>query len=636
MTDLSHRFCGDGADRMAEITNEYPDYVPVADDLQGRAVWPAYRRLSRQELTVFGVGVAAAAGAAAIIATGGVVTYSDAFAAVLVANIVGLTIAGLLWLHARPWNRLGAVLLQLAITAFFCSFAGASSPVLFLVGNVALWLFALGVVWSVAAFPSGRLDAGGRVLVAFAAVVFVGIGLPQLFVTQQNLGVAFVGRCFADCPRNLLLVSSSPDVAHHLKVAQGIGRSVLSVAIVVLFASRYARASRPRRRIVLPVYVVSLLYAAGFAVNGIAVDALGDSAQPGVASRFAIVGARILFPFGFVAAILLAHAYAGTALAGMARELGDTTSATGIEALVRRVLDDTSARLGFWVSRFGTFTDLQGRALELDPAQEWRTWRCFDRGGERVLALEHDAALADDPELVQAVGSAALIGLENRRLQRNLLDSIEELRASRRRLVVAAAGERRRIEQNLHDGTQQRLVALRIQLELAREQAPSGSALRARLAQMGNDLSESLDELRAVAHGIYPQLLTDEGLPAALHDTAPRIGIPVDVETEDVGRFAEDAEVALYYTCLEALQNAVKHGGDDVSARVTVRREGRTLYFRVADTGVGFAIRHRRGGTGLTNMTDRIGAVGGSIAIRSAPGRGTTVEGRIPLEHGRR
>ena len=137
--------------------------------------------------------------------------------------------------------------------------------------------------------------------------------------------------------------------------------------------------------------------------------------------------------------------------------------------------------------------------------------------------------------------------------------------------------------------------------------------------------------LRAVAHGIYTLLLTDEGLSAALHDAAPRIPVPVEVDADDVGRLPEETEVAVYYTCLEALQNVVKHGGDVVSARVTLRREGRTLHFRVTDDGVGFSVRHRPGGSGLMNMTDRIGAVGGSIAIRSVPGSGTTIEGRIPL-----
>jgi signal transduction histidine kinase len=340
----------------------------------------------------------------------------------------------------------------------------------------------------------------------------------------------------------------------------------------------------------------------------------------------------VLFPFGFTAAILLAHAYAGTALAGMARELGESSSVAAVEDLVRRVLDDASARLGFWVTRFGAFVDRHGRTLELEPRDEWRTWRSFARNGERTLVVEHDAALSDDPELVQAVGAAALIALENRRLQRSLLDSIDELRASRRRLVVAQASERRRIERDLHDSTQQKLVALRIQLELAREQADLGTPLRARLAQMGHDLTDALDELRAVAHGIYPQLLTAEGLVAALHDAAPRVGVPVELEVDDIGRLPEETEVAVYYTCLEALQNIVKHGGDDVSAHVTIRREGRTLYFRVADDGAGFALRHRPGGSGLTNMTDRIGAVGGSISIRSASGSGTTVEGRIPLD----
>ena len=614
---------------MAELTYNRSEFAGVADAAQARVDWPVYRHASRPEVLAVAVAVAAAVGAAAIVETGGVVARPALFATVAAASVVGFAFAGLLWLHGRPWNRLGPLLLQLAVVAFFSSFAGASSPWLFFAGNASLWLFIVGSVWVIAAFPSGRLDPAGRVLVGFAAVILLGAWLPRLLLSAHGVPASFLGACGGTCPRNVLLVSAQPGVAHELTVAQGVSRAVLGFAVVGYLAVRYARASRPRRRIVLPVYVGSALYALLFAVNGIVVDALGEA--PSTTYRYVGAVTRIAFPLGFAAAILLAHAYAGTALAGMARGLGESSSVAAVEDLVRRVLDDAGARLGFWVARYGVFADRHGRSLELPPGEEWRTWRVFDRGGERVLALRHDPALSDDPELVQAVGSAALIALENRRLQRNLLDSIDELRASRRRLVVAAAVERRRIERNLHDSTQQKLVALRIQLELAREQAPSGTPLRARLAQMGNDLTDALDELRAVAHGIYPQLLTDEGLSAALHDAAPRIPIPVEVDAADVGRLPEETEVAVYYTCLEALQNVVKHGGEIVNARVTLRREGRTLYFRIADDGAGFSVRGRRGGTGLTNMTDRIGAVGGSIAIRSHPGSGTTVEGRIPL-----
>jgi signal transduction histidine kinase len=614
---------------MAELTYNRPEFTAVADDPQARAGWPAYRRLSRPEAVMVAASLAAAAGATAIIETGGVVDHADAFAGVIAASILGFALTGLLWSHARPWNRIGPLLLQLAVAAFLASFAAASSPWLFLVGNVALWLFMAGSIWVLAAFPSGRLDTGGRILVGAGTVVLLTAWLPRMLVSAHGVGTSYIGTCGDNCPRNVLLVSPRPGLAADLAVVQGIYRASIAVAVIVYIAIRYVRASRPRRRIVLPVYAVALLYALSFAVNGIVVDALGGT--PSAPYRFLQIATRIAFPLGFAAAILLAHAYAGTALARMAGGLGDSSSVAAVESLVQRVLDDSTARLGFWIARYGVFADRHGRALTLPAEDEWRTWRVFDRGGEKTLALEHDAALSDDPELVQAVGSAALIALENRRLQRNLLDSIDELRASRRRLVVAAAAERRRIERDLHDSTQQKLVALRIQLELAREQAPGGTPLRARLAQMGSDLTDALDELRAVAHGIYPQLLTDEGLSAALHDAAPRIPVPVEVDANDVGRLPEETEVAVYYTCLEALQNVVKHGGDVVNARVTLRREGRTLYFRITDDGAGFSVRHRRGGSGLMNMTDRIGAVGGSIAIRSVPGRGTTIEGRIPL-----
>jgi signal transduction histidine kinase len=275
--------------------------------------------------------------------------------------------------------------------------------------------------------------------------------------------------------------------------------------------------------------------------------------------------------------------------------------------------------------------DRHGVRTVLDPAYEGLTWRAFGHGDTQVLAVVHDVALGEDTELVEAVGAAALLTLENRRLEHDLLDSVDALRASQRRLVGAASAERRKIERDLHDGVQQKLVALRIQLELLRDLARE-SGLGSRLEGLATDFDDALDELRSTAHGIYPPLLADEGLDAALREVARRASVPLTVDLEDVGRLSEDRETAIYYCCLEALQNVAKHAGEDAVASLRLWRDRKAVRFSVRDDGVGFVPRPATKGAGLTNMTDRIGAVGGTLAVRSNPGEGTSVSGGVAIE----
>jgi signal transduction histidine kinase len=198
--------------------------------------------------------------------------------------------------------------------------------------------------------------------------------------------------------------------------------------------------------------------------------------------------------------------------------------------------------------------------------------------------------------------------------------------------VAAADAERRRIERNLHDGAQQHLVALAVKVRLARQLAerdpPKSSAL---MEELGGDLEDALQELRDLAHGIYPPLLADKGLPDALRAAARRASVPVEVHADGVGRYRPELEAAVYFCCLEALQNAGKYAGEGARAMVRLWEEAGGVWFEVADDGAGFDTRRVSASAGFTNMNDRLGAIGGSLRIESAPGRGTKVAGAIPL-----
>jgi signal transduction histidine kinase len=239
-------------------------------------------------------------------------------------------------------------------------------------------------------------------------------------------------------------------------------------------------------------------------------------------------------------------------------------------------------------------------------------------------------------ELARQVGLA----LHNVNLDSALQESLDEvrrqadeLRASRARIVEAGDAQRRRIERDLHDGAQQHLVALAVSVNLARQIADSDpESAKAMLEQIGSDLQEAVQELRNLAHGIYPPLLMDRGLAEALSAAAGRAALPTGVEADGIGRYPQQVEAAVYFCCLEALQNAAKHAGEGSEAMVRVWEDDGSLLFEVRDDGAGFDLASRaHEGHGFVNMGDRVGAIGGTLSVESAPGQGTAIRGRIPL-----
>jgi signal transduction histidine kinase len=206
-----------------------------------------------------------------------------------------------------------------------------------------------------------------------------------------------------------------------------------------------------------------------------------------------------------------------------------------------------------------------------------------------------------------------------------------ELRASRARIVVAADAERLRIERDLHDGAQQHLTSLSVRLLMAAKLADQDPELASLLEQLGAEVSDTAREVRGLAHGIYPPLLRANGLADALFAAAGHCTLPARVQAGSLGRYLADIEAAVYFCCLEAMQNACKHAGERATIRLCVREEAGTLTFEVTDDGAGFDATTRGLGTGLLNMADRLGAFGGHLRVDSAPGQGTRVTGTVPV-----
>jgi signal transduction histidine kinase len=278
----------------------------------------------------------------------------------------------------------------------------------------------------------------------------------------------------------------------------------------------------------------------------------------------------------------------------------------------------------------GAWVDSAGRLLRERPPGEGRTLSEVRRRGQVVAAIVHDSALASDPRLVEAATAMAAVVLDNARLAEEASTATREVQRSRARLAASADRERRRIERDLHDGAQQRLVALRIELELAEELVRRDPARGAdRLHVLEHEVDEALDELRALAHGVYPPVLADQGLAEALRAATRGSPLRVHIQVEELGRYTPEVESAVYFCVMEAVQNALKHA---VGAhRVTVRLDGARagLRFSVRDDGAGFegAVRP---GAGVTNMRDRVASVGGELELSSTPSVGTTVRGWVP------
>jgi signal transduction histidine kinase len=251
---------------------------------------------------------------------------------------------------------------------------------------------------------------------------------------------------------------------------------------------------------------------------------------------------------------------------------------------------------------------------------------------------EADAFSEEDDRVLTELARQAGLAFHNVQLDAALqttLDELrkqaDELRESRARIVATGDAERRRVERDLHDGAQQHLVALAVNLRLAQDIVADDPAAGAEmLAQMGEDVQVTIRELRELAHGIYPPLLADAGLPEALRAAAARSTIPVSVSADGIGRYSQVVETAVYFCCLEALQNAAKHA-PEASARVRVWEESGGLLFSVSDNGPGFDPAKARAGHGFVNMSDRLGAIGGTIRWESQPGRGSTISGSVPV-----
>jgi signal transduction histidine kinase len=292
-----------------------------------------------------------------------------------------------------------------------------------------------------------------------------------------------------------------------------------------------------------------------------------------------------------------------------------------------RALGDPSLELAYWLPQYGSWADREGRPAELPAAGDRRTTTLIEKDGAPMAALVHDQSLGQEPGLLDAVTAAARMALDNGRLHAELRARLEELAGSRARIIEAAQQERQRLERDLHDGAQQRLIALSLELGRLAEQLGGDPGARARLDQARGEIARSLTELREVAHGLHPAVVSNHGLAVALESLAAGAAVPVRLTVGFEGRLPEQVEVAAYYVIAESLANIGKHA-QAASATVDVWGANGDLVAEIADDGAGGADTER--GTGLRGLADRVEALGGRLRVWSPAGQGTQVRAEIP------
>ena len=392
-------------------------------------------------------------------------------------------------------------------------------------------------------------------------------------------------------------------------------------------------ASRPRRRALLPVYVPALMLTVPVVMYRGLAPVVGDFSPDTVRlMAWSETIGHSLLAWGFVLAVVQASFFAGSALKRLMGRIAGNPDAADLRAIVSDALDDPSVELAFRVDGSDGFVDSRGEPVAGAVARDGRATTPVARHGDTVAAIWHDPALNTDPELVRAASQATLLALDNGRLESELRTTTAELAASRARAVAAGDLERRKVERDLHDGAQQHLAGLSIELALARELAKEDPEVVARLDVLGHGLENALGELRDLAHGIYPPVLRDFGLQAALAAAARRCTPPAALVADGIGRYPADIEAAVYFCCLEGLQNAGKHAGADAHTEMQLSGHHDELRFAVVDDGIGCDVESaRRSGAGFANMRERVAVLGGTLTIDSAPGRGMQLRGRIPL-----
>ena len=549
--------------------------------------------------------------------------------AMLLADVAvgwSMIAAGLIIADRRPGNRIGPLAILTGFVWFAGDFTSSDVAVVAYLANLMHgWfdpLFALVIL----AYPTGRISRRiDRALAIGFIVVQAGWTLAKAYGDRPIAWwdcptcVSTVGRWFA--------AYNALDLLGRIETLLLTG---LSVGLLVAVAARWVSASGPARARQTPVLFAGIVLAGGFILNFVWQTVLPTSGREPLGELRGIVLdlLRILVAVGLLIGVLRDEAARGR-IADLVVRLDGLPPLPVLQASLRDALGDPSLEVYRWEPASSRFTDASGQVALPPTDGPARAVLAIGTAEAPELVIAHDPALRDDPGLVSAAAAAVRLAVENERLQAEVRAQLEAVQASRARIVEAQDDERRRIERDLHDGAQQRLVSLQLSLQmLRRDLGPDADpAAVAELDAATVEAAAAISDIRELARGVHPAILTEAGLGPALASLADRAPLPVVVVDELDRRLPSSVEATAYFVTAEAVTNAIKHAG---ATRVDVRTwlADDQLRLDVRDDGRGGA--DPSDGTGLTGIKDRVAALGGTISLRSDAGQGTRLEVALP------
>lgn len=559
-------------------------------------------------------------------------------------------LAGFVAWSRRPTNGIGPLMVLVGAAILLKGFQGMPVPALVSlgiwtsIGPGVLPAILLGIL--VLIYPTGQFS--GRLDRAWAAAALLYFFIVQLAWALYTPSTRDSTTCDVCWP--LVILGYDNYIQLNLRNLSMLSFAALAIALIVLTGRRWLRASRPARRLIAPVWLagtvvgvvaisssilVSSIRSESSFVAYVIVPSLGDflvgripltvqSGLPWITS-----GSMLLVPAALLGGLLRSH-LGQSAVSALAIELGRARDRPSLLESLRRALGDQSLVLGLWSRPAETYVTSEGLPITVPDAPDRTVTRLDDDGGGPLAVMIHDPALAERQRLIDGVAAVAQLALENERLHAEVKAQLEEVRASRQRIVSAATEERRRVERNIHDGAQQRLVSLSLALGMAQAKAVDASPeVVATLAGVESELRKAIIELRELARGIHPAILTEAGLGAALHSLGEHAPLPVVIDARLDRRLAPVVEATAYFVAAEALTNVAKHAAA-TAATLRVAVEDGSLRLRVTDNGSGGADPAR--GTGLRGLIDRVAALGGTLRVVDDAAGGTRLEASIPCE----
>jgi signal transduction histidine kinase len=532
----------------------------------------------------------------------------------------GFVGVGLFAWARRPDNRVGMLMAGTGFAWLLSSLSFSDVPLVYTVGQVFGSLFFAVVMHLLLAFPSGRLQSRleRRLVVTAYLLTTVVIAPMWLFADAEALDCD-------SCPENVLLVDPNEQLVTTVTSLLNIVGAGLVGAVLVILIRRWRRATAGQRRLLVPVYSAGAAVLILLIVT-VVVQASGADTWTLDAFWISTIVPFALVPYMFLVTLLRARMIQTGAVGQLIARMGEEPRRGQLRDELARALGDPSIELIYWLPDDERFVDARGRTAQLPAPGSGRGMTRIERDGTLVAAIVHDA-LSFDKEL-DSIGAAAGMAIENERLDAELRAKVAELRASRSRMLRIGLEERRRLERDLHDGAQQRLVSMALNMRLARDRMRDDPAAAERMLDgAGAELEAALEELRELARGIHPAVLSDRGLDAALETLARRAPLPVELNRDSRERLPESIELAAYFVVSEALTNVAKYA-DASHAKVNVARRNGKLLVEVTDDGVGGADPDN--GTGLRGLADRLAVIEGRLEVESPPGAGTTIRAKIP------